>query len=86
MVVRVDLFTSVFCRHSPEAVRIMKRLAPHLKSRIEWNEISIEASEGKEKAKIIGIESVPSFVIDGEIALVGVPKMGDLVVEITKRL
>ena len=86
MVLKIDVFTSVFCRHSPRAVNLMKRLAPGFKGSLEWNEISIETSEGKEKAKIIGIDSVPTIVIDGKIVFVGTPEKSELVSEITKRL
>jgi len=86
MVVKVDIFTSVFCRHSPAAVNAMKRIAPNFRGRIEWNEVSIETSEGKEKAKIIGIDHVPTVVIDGMIVFIGPPSKDELASEITKRL
>jgi len=86
MVVRIDIFTSVFCNHSPGAVNLVKRVAPDFKGQIEWNEISIETNEGKEKAVTLGIDSVPTFVIDGRVTLVGVPSKDQLVSEITKRL
>ena len=86
MVVRIDIFTSVFCRHSPAAVNAMKRIAPDFKGRIEWNEVSIETSEGKEKAGIMGIDHVPTVVIDGKVIFVGPPSKDELASEITKRL
>jgi small redox-active disulfide protein 1 len=86
MVVKIDVFTSVFCPHSPAAVNIMKRLAPDFKGRIEWNIISVETSEGKEKAKIIGIRDVPTIVMDGKIVFIGAPRKEELAAEITKRL
>ncbi len=86
MVLKIDVFTSVFCRHSPGTVNLMKRLAPDFKGSLEWNEISIETREGKEKAKAIGVDSVPTIVIDGRIAFIGTPKRDELVQEITKRL
>jgi glutaredoxin len=86
MVVKIDIYTSVFCRHSPLAVNAMKRVAPRFKGQIEWNEVSIETSEGKEKARIIGIDHVPTVVIDGRIVFVGPPSKEELAQEITKRL
>lgn len=86
MVVKVDIFTSVFCRHSPDAVNAMKRIAAGFKGKIEWNEISIETSEGKEKARTIGIGHVPTVLIDGKIVFVGPPSKQELASEITKRL
>ena len=86
MVVRIDLYTSVFCPHSPSASNLMKQISQQFKGRLDWNEISIETNEGKHKAKAIGIRKVPTFVIDGKLALIGTPKKEDLVWEITKRL
>jgi len=86
MVLKIDVFTSVFCRHSPRAVNLMKRLAPDFKGSLEWNEVSIETREGKEKARTIGIESVPTIVIDGKIVFIGTPQKSELASEITKRL
>lgn len=86
MVLKIDVFTSIFCRHSPRAVNLMKRLAPDFKGNLEWNEVSIETREGKEKAKTMGIDSVPTIVIDGKIAFIGTPQKSELASEITKRL
>ena len=86
MVLKIDVFTSVFCRHSPGTVNLMKRLAPDFKGNLEWNEVSIETREGKEKARTIGVNSVPTIVIDGKIVFIGTPKKSELASEITKRL
>jgi glutaredoxin len=86
MVVRIDLFTSVFCPHSKEASNLMKNMASRFRGEIDCNEIHIETSEGRKKARIIGVKATPTVVVDGRIAFVGVPSREDLVREITKRL
>jgi predicted DsbA family dithiol-disulfide isomerase len=48
--------------------------------------VSIETIEGKEKAQIIGIDHVPTVVIDGKVIFVGPPSKDELASEITKRL
>ena len=83
---RIEIFTSVYCVHSPNTINIMKRLAPGFKGKIEWGEFSIETSEGKEKAKTSGIGAVPAIMMDGKIVFVGTPKKEELAQEITKRL
>lgn len=79
--VNVTLVHASWCTVCPAA----RRLWTDLKSQynFEYKEVDVETPEGQELLDKFGIVGVPTTIIDGEVAFVGLPKKADAIARIS---
>ncbi|MEL4305008.1 glutaredoxin family protein [Methanococcoides sp. LMO-2] len=79
--VKVILVHASWCHVCPAA----KKLWNDLKSEhdFDYEEVDIDTPEGDELSEKYSIMSVPTTIIDGEIAFIGVPDKGEALSKIS---
>ena len=68
---KVVVLTSPTCPYCPRAVMLARKMAA--RGLAEAKEVSIATTEGRKLAVRHGIQGVPTILIDGKVAFVGVP-------------
>lgn len=72
----IEVITSPNCVHSPEAMKVARKIIKGSKAPILLREVSIASREGAEIAKGLELGSTPAIMINGSLAYVGVPSQG----------
>jgi len=67
----VELYYSDTCHDCHQVRMHLMELAKRQKRDIKFKEINIDYPEGLTRARDLGILSVPTVVVDGEIAIIG---------------
>ncbi|MEZ5334990.1 MAG: thioredoxin family protein [Methanolobus sp.] len=69
--VKVTLVHSEWCHFCPTAKKMWRELQEQCN--FEYEEVELDTPEGKELAKKFKIRSIPTTIIDDQVAFVGVP-------------
>ncbi|MBC7085216.1 MAG: thioredoxin family protein [Methanomethylovorans sp.] len=69
--VKVTLVTAEWCHFCPTAKQVWRELKE--KYNFEYSEVDYDSPEGKKLVDEFSIVSVPTTIIDDQIAFVGVP-------------
>ncbi|MCD7782031.1 MAG: thioredoxin family protein [Methanosphaera sp.] len=77
MSVKLEVFTSQNCPYCPKAMEIAQEAVEELGDQIEYEHLDV--NENMDKVREYELLSVPSIVIDGEVAYVGVPEKDELI-------
>jgi small redox-active disulfide protein 1 len=84
--IEVEVYSSPSCPHCPQAVEMVKKIASEFGERIKWLEIDITSWVGFHKILDYGILHVPTIVINGDPAFIGVPDENNLRDTISEKL
>lgn len=80
MVKKLEVFTSQSCPYCPMAVEAAKKAKEELGDAIEFEHLDV--NENMDKVRQYQIMSVPTIVIDGEVAFVGAPDAEELIAKL----
>lgn len=83
--VNVEVFYSEMCPYCPAAIKLVREVNAKF-SDIIVEEVDTSTSEGMTKAAKYQIVSVPTIVINGEVAFVGVPGKAELTEAVETKL
>ena len=68
---KVILLYASWCHNCPKAEKIWRDLKEE--HDFEYEEVDVESEEGKKIAQEYSVMAVPTTVIDGEVAFIGIP-------------
>jgi thioredoxin 1 len=80
--VKVTLIHASWCTACPATRRLWKDLKSE--HDFEYEEIDVETPEGQTLIDKYGIAGVPTTIIDGRVAFVGLPKKADAIDAISR--
>jgi len=69
--IKVELIYTKVCPHCPHAKEIFRELKK--KYKFDYKEIDALSKEGQKLVQKFKIMSVPTIIIDGKVAFIGVP-------------
>lgn len=84
MVVKLEVYTSQTCPHCPAAKEVAQKVKDALGDDLDYQPLDV--SENMDKVREYGIMSVPTLIIDGEIAFIGAPSEEELMQKIKSKL
>ena len=85
MPVNVEVFYSEMCPYCPAAIKLVHEVNAKF-SDIIVEEVNTSTSEGMAKTEKYQIFSVPTIVINGKVAFVGVPNKDELIEAVETKL
>lgn len=84
MSVKLEVYTSQSCPYCPMAVDAAEKAVAEMGDDVEYEHLDVNANI--DKVQEYGIMSVPTVVVDGEVAFVGAPQPDELVRKLKKTL
>lgn len=75
--IKIEILKTKSCPHCGPATEIVKRVTKKFKG-VKTIETYLESPEGRAKALIFSIESVPTILINEKIAFAGIPEEAKL--------
>ncbi len=84
MTIKVEVFTQQNCPYCPKAIHAAEVAKEELGDQIEY--VNLDVSENMDKVNEYNLMSVPSIVIDGEVAFTNPPEPKDLVKKLKKKI
>lgn len=85
MPVKIEVFYTEMCPYCPAALELVRKVSAKF-SDIIVEEVNASTSEGMARADEYQIFSVPTIVINGKVAFVGVPDKEELVKAVETKL
>jgi glutaredoxin len=82
-VMKIELFFNPTCNVCPKAKKLVKKVLKKY-PQVEYTELN--AFENQDRVLVLGFETVPAIVIDGELWHVGMPDKKALKNEIIKNI
>lgn len=86
MTVEINILKTTWCVYCPRAIEIVKRVAADFGNKVVVKITDLEDDANREIAIKHNVMSVPTILIDDEVAVVGVPKESDFRDKIKKAL
>ncbi|MCD4703134.1 MAG: thioredoxin family protein [Methanosarcinaceae archaeon] len=77
----ITLVYATWCHNCPKAKKLWKDLRSSYD--LKYTEVDVESDEGKILVEKYSIMGVPTTIIDGGVAFVGVPSRNDAIATIT---
>lgn len=84
MSVKLEVFTSQSCPYCPMAVAAAEKAVEELGDDVDYQHLNVD--ENLDKVREYQIMSVPTIVVDGEVAFIGAPEPEEIVRKIKKTL
>lgn len=84
MTVKLEVFTSQTCPYCPMATQAAESAVAQLGDKIDYEHLDV--AENPAKVREYQIMSVPTIVIDGEVAFVGAPSAIDLINKLKEKI
>lgn len=84
MVVKLEVYTSKTCPHCPKAKEAAEKVKEKLGDQLDYQPLDVD--ENMDKVREYQIMSVPTIVIDGEVAFIGAPRTKELYQAVTSKL
>ncbi|MBQ6220564.1 MAG: MJ0307 family thioredoxin [Methanosphaera sp.] len=84
MSVKLEVFTSQSCPYCPMAVAAAEKAVEELGDDVDYEHLNVD--ENLDKVREYQIMSVPTIVVDGEVAFIGAPEPEEIVRKIKKTL
>jgi len=83
--VKIEVFYTEMCPYCPAALELVREVGAKF-SDIIVEEVNTSTSEGMARANGYRIFSVPTIVINGKVAFVGVPEKEELIKAVKTKL
>ncbi|OED30883.1 thioredoxin family protein [Methanosphaera sp. WGK6] len=84
MTIKLEVFTSQSCPYCPMAIDAAEKAVEELGDVIEFEHLDV--NENMSKVRELQIMSVPTVVIDNEVAYVGAPEAAELIATLKSKL
>lgn len=84
MTIKLEVFTSLSCPYCPMAVAAAEEAVKELGDVVDYEHLDV--NENIDKVQEYTIMSVPTVVIDGEVAFIGAPSTEELVEKLKEKL
>ena len=84
MAVKLEVYTSQSCPYCPMAVAAAEDAVKALGDKIEYEHLDV--NEHMDKVREYQIMSVPTVVIDGEVAFIGAPESDELIEKLKEKI
>ncbi|RAP52565.1 MAG: thioredoxin [Methanosphaera sp. rholeuAM270] len=84
MSVKLEVFTSKSCPYCPMAVSAAEEVVKELGDQVDYEHLDVD--ENIDKVREYQIMSIPTVVVDGEVAFIGAPTPEELSKKIRKTL
>lgn len=84
MTIKLEVFTSLSCPYCPMAVAAAEEAVKELGDVVYYEHLDV--NENMDKVQEYTIMSVPTVVIDGEVAFIGAPSTEELVEKLKEKL
>ncbi|MDD6534124.1 MAG: thioredoxin family protein [Methanosphaera sp.] len=84
MVVKLEVYTSQTCPFCPRAVAAAEKVVEKFGDQVEYEHLDV--AENMDKVQQYEIMSVPTVIIDGEVAFVGAPTARNLAEKVKEKL
>lgn len=86
MVVEINVLKTTWCVYCPRAIEIVKKVAAEFGNKVVVKITDLEDDANREIAIKHNVMSVPTILINDEVAVVGVPKEPDFKEKVKKAL
>lgn len=84
MTVKLEVFTSQTCPYCPMAVEAAEEAKKELGDKIDFEHLDV--AENMDLVQKYSIMSVPTVIIDGEVAFVGAPQPKELIAKLKEKI
>lgn len=84
MTVKLEVYTSKTCPYCPMAVAAAEDAVKELGDAVEYEHLDVD--ENMDKVRKYQIMSVPTVVIDDEVAFIGAPESDELISKLKEKI
>ena len=77
MVVEINILKTTWCVYCPRAIEIVNKVAAEFGNKVVVKITDLEEDENREIAIKHNVMSVPTILVNDEVAVVGMPKESD---------
>lgn len=84
MTVKLEVYTSKTCPYCPMAVAAAEDAVKELGDAVEYEHLDVD--ENMDKVRKYQIMSVPTVVIDDEVAFIGAPESNELISKLREKI
>lgn len=84
MTVKLEVYTSKTCPYCPMAVAAAEDAVKELGDAVEYEHLDVD--ENMDKVRKYQIMSVPTVVIDDEVAFIGAPESNELISKLKEKI
>ncbi|WP_304123297.1 MJ0307 family thioredoxin [Methanosphaera cuniculi] len=84
MAVKLEVFTSQTCPYCPMAVEVAEEAKKELGDKVDFEHYDV--AEHMDLVQKYQIMSVPTIIIDGEVAFVGAPSAQELISKLEQKI
>lgn len=84
MTVKLEVYTSKTCPYCPMAVAAAEDAVKELGDAVEYEHLDVD--ENMDKVRKYQIMSVPTVVIDDEVAFIGAPESDELISKLREKI
>jgi len=86
MTVEINVLKTTWCVYCPRALEIVNKVASEFRGKVVVKVTNLEEESNQEIALKHNVMSVPTILINDEVAVVGVPKENDFREKVKKAL